>query len=217
MVQQYLNKLGEREKPFKDNLPGIDWFKSILLRHRDLTIKLAENTERNKEKVFVSSSDRLGASRCANTEPQPETSFQSSNFVEEQKEQLYPQTSPDMEVEDEQLRRQSTSQISLGKQKATNVIRNGLRPFFNEKLVSELNQHLFSVYIDETTDVSVKKQLAILVSYCHNFETKVDVIDVVDCPDGTAVALYTQMINTLKENNVPLQNWIGFVLTRLQP
>ncbi|KAG5860849.1 hypothetical protein JTB14_029069 [Gonioctena quinquepunctata] len=60
-------------------------------------------TKSNKEKVFVSSSDRLGASRCANTEPQPETSFQSSNFVKEQKEQLYPQTSPDMEVEDEQL------------------------------------------------------------------------------------------------------------------
>lgn len=35
-------------------------------------------------------------------------------------------------------------------------------------------------------------------------------IDVVDCPDGTAVGLYTQMIYTLKENNVPLQNWIGF-------
>ncbi|KAL0860507.1 hypothetical protein ABMA27_009881 [Loxostege sticticalis] len=103
-----------------------------------------------------------------------------------------------------------TSQISLAKQKATNVIRNGLRPFFNQKLISELNDHLFSVYIDETTDVSVKKQLAILVSYCHNFKTQVDVIDVVDCPDGTAVGLYTQMINTLKENNVPLQNWIGF-------
>lgn len=102
------------------------------------------------------------------------------------------------------------SEISLGKQKATNVIRNGLRPFFNQELVSELKQHLYSIYIDETTDVSVKKQLAILVSYCHNFETKVDVIDVVDCPDGTAIALYTQLINKLKENNIPLQNWIGF-------
>ncbi|KAG5876800.1 hypothetical protein JTB14_014130 [Gonioctena quinquepunctata] len=60
-------------------------------------------TKSNNEKVFVSSSDRIGASRCANTEPQPKTSFQSSNFAEEQKEQLYPQTSPDMEVEDEQL------------------------------------------------------------------------------------------------------------------
>ncbi|CAG4958825.1 unnamed protein product [Colias eurytheme] len=71
-----------------------------------------------------------------------------------------------------------TSQISLAKQKATNVIRNGLRPFFNNKLIDELKHHLFSVYIDETTDVSVTKQLAILVSYCHNFVTKVDVIDV---------------------------------------
>lgn len=51
MVQQYLNKLGKRTKRFKDNLPGIDWFKSFLLRHRDLTIKLAENTKRVRAAV----------------------------------------------------------------------------------------------------------------------------------------------------------------------
>lgn len=33
-------------KRFKDNLPGIDWFKSFMGRHPDLTIKLAENTKR---------------------------------------------------------------------------------------------------------------------------------------------------------------------------
>ncbi|RVE49702.1 hypothetical protein evm_005677 [Chilo suppressalis] len=245
---------------------------------------------KNEENFPLSSPERPGASTCS-YEPQPGTSFQSISYVEDQKEQLDPQTSSVMEVESEKLadnctegeeegynteneKKQSgnskcmakgrkkifkkkfqhdwlklpefkawllngnkddnaickvcnvfmkagkselkkhekaiTSQISLAKQKATNIIRTGLRPFFNNKLVSELNHHLFFVYIDETTDVSVKKQLAILVSYCHNFVTKVDVVDVVDCPDGTAVGLYTQMINTLKENNVPLRNWIGF-------
>lgn len=100
--------------------------------------------------------------------------------------------------------------IALGKQKATNIIRNGLRPFFNENLINTLKDHFFSVYIDETTDVSTKKQLAVMVSYSDKCETKVDVIDIVDCPDGTALSLYTQLINTLKENNVPLENWIGF-------
>ncbi|XP_063838163.1 uncharacterized protein LOC135087290 isoform X3 [Ostrinia nubilalis] len=232
----------------------------------------------NEEKIPLSSSERPGTSTCS-YELQPGTSFQSISYVEDQKEQLDPQTSSVMEIENEKSvdnctedeeegyntenekkqfkqigssksmakentklknteaaicsyivennlpissieplielikslpEKAITSQISLAKQKATNVIRNGLRPFFNNKLINELNNHLFSVYIDETTDVSVTKQLAILVSYCHNFITKVDVIDVVDCPDGTAVGLYTQMINTLKENNVPLQNWIGF-------
>lgn len=46
MVQKFLNKCGKREKRFVENLPGIDWFKSFLLRHHNLTIKLAENTKR---------------------------------------------------------------------------------------------------------------------------------------------------------------------------
>ncbi|KAG5881474.1 hypothetical protein JTB14_026531 [Gonioctena quinquepunctata] len=45
IVQQYLNKLGTRETRFKDNMPGMDRFKSFLNRHRDLTLKLAENTK----------------------------------------------------------------------------------------------------------------------------------------------------------------------------
>lgn len=46
IVQQYLNKLGVREKRFKDNMPGMDWFKSFMGRHKELTQKLAENTKR---------------------------------------------------------------------------------------------------------------------------------------------------------------------------
>ncbi|KAJ8941753.1 hypothetical protein NQ318_001347 [Aromia moschata] len=46
VVQQYLNKLGVTERRFKDNLPGLDWFKSFMKRHPELTIKLAENTKR---------------------------------------------------------------------------------------------------------------------------------------------------------------------------
>ncbi|KAJ8952793.1 hypothetical protein NQ318_008110 [Aromia moschata] len=46
VVQQYLNKLGVTERRFKDNIPGLDWFKSFMKRHQELTIKLAENTKR---------------------------------------------------------------------------------------------------------------------------------------------------------------------------
>lgn len=51
MVQQYLTKAGRTEKRFKNNFPGVDWFKSFMGRHEDLTIKLAENTKRVRAAV----------------------------------------------------------------------------------------------------------------------------------------------------------------------
>lgn len=51
LVQQYLNKCGKREKRFKNNLPGLDWFKSFMRRHPNLTIKFAENTKRVRAAV----------------------------------------------------------------------------------------------------------------------------------------------------------------------
>ncbi|KAJ8909324.1 hypothetical protein NQ315_016043 [Exocentrus adspersus] len=51
IVQQYLNKSGKREKRFSDNLPGLDWFKSFMARHPNLTIKFAENTKRVRAAV----------------------------------------------------------------------------------------------------------------------------------------------------------------------
>ncbi|XP_050305884.1 uncharacterized protein LOC126743011 [Anthonomus grandis grandis] len=46
IVQQYLNRLGVRDSRFKENMPGMDWFKSFMSRNKDLTVKLAENTKR---------------------------------------------------------------------------------------------------------------------------------------------------------------------------
>lgn len=100
--------------------------------------------------------------------------------------------------------------IAVAKQKATNVIRSGLRPFFNEQLVEKLRTNFYSIYIDETTDVSVSKQLAIVVTYCENLQTQVDVLDVVDCPDGSAISLYNNLIKCMEQNNVPFHNWVGF-------
>ncbi|KAG5868834.1 hypothetical protein JTB14_033273 [Gonioctena quinquepunctata] len=44
MVQRYLNRNGKREARFCENLPGLDWFKTFMLRHPNSTITVAENT-----------------------------------------------------------------------------------------------------------------------------------------------------------------------------
>jgi hypothetical protein len=102
--------------------------------------------------------------------------------------------------------------IQLGKQKATNVIRQGLRPYFNSQLVEDLNQTFFSVFIDECTDVTSKSQLAIVVSYysLENKNTEIDVLDVTELSSGTAEGIYETMMDVLISHKINLSNWVGF-------
>ena len=64
--------------------------------------------------------------------------------------------------------------------------------------------------IDETTDVGTVKQLAVCVSFCNNeMETDIDVIDFVECSNGSAVSIFTKLEETLeflRVREVPLRN-----------
>lgn len=102
--------------------------------------------------------------------------------------------------------------LQLGKQKATNIIRQGLRPYFTNELQQQLNATFFSVFIDECTDNTSKSQLGIVISYYSltSKTTEVDVLDVVEISSGTAEGIYTTMMDTLKMYQINLDNWVGF-------
>lgn len=51
VVQGYLNRLGKREKRFKNNCPGKEWIISFLKRHKELTVKMCENIKRARAGV----------------------------------------------------------------------------------------------------------------------------------------------------------------------
>ena len=53
----------------------------------------------------------------------------------------------------------------------TCIIKNALAPHFHKMLVEKLKDSFFSIIIDETTDVSTCKQLAI-ITRVYNNETK---------------------------------------------
>ena len=55
--------------------------------------------------------------------------------------------------------------LTLGEQKATNVIRQALGFDCLHETVTTLRSRLFSVIIDERTDLSTIKQLAVLATY----------------------------------------------------
>lgn len=51
LVKIYLDNKGIREKRFVDNLPGRDWFKSFMARHKQLSVRLSENVKRARAEV----------------------------------------------------------------------------------------------------------------------------------------------------------------------
>ena len=101
--------------------------------------------------------------------------------------------------------------IRLGKQNVTNVIRQALGPHYNEVLCDQLRLTPFSIIIDETTDVAVKKQLAIAVLFCNkDFEVEVDLLDMVECSDGKAETIFNLLCKVLEDKKIPTENWVGF-------
>ena len=83
--------------------------------------------------------------------------------------------------------------LTLGKQKATNVIRQVLGFDYLHEAVTTLQSHLFSVIIDETTDLSTIKQLAVLATYFdwNSFQSKYYLLDMVEVEDGTANGIFS--------------------------
>ncbi|XP_046394382.1 uncharacterized protein LOC124162069 [Ischnura elegans] len=51
VVREYLNRMGRKEKVFKDNFPGMEWVRGFLSRRRELTVRLGENIKRVRAAV----------------------------------------------------------------------------------------------------------------------------------------------------------------------
>ena len=77
--------------------------------------------------------------------------------------------------------------------------------------VSMLRSQKFSFIIDEATDLSTSKQLAILTTYfdMDAFETKHYLVDMVEVEAGTAEGIYSSVKNTFTELFIPMENIIG--------
>ena len=76
------------------------------------------------------------------------------------------------------------------------------------KVVTALQSQFFSVIIDETTDLSTAKQLAILATYfdMESFESKYYLVDMVEVEDGMAAGIHSALKSTFLELQVPVKN-----------
>ena len=98
--------------------------------------------------------------------------------------------------------------VTLGKQKATNVIRQVIGFDYLQEAVSALRERKFSVIIDETTDMGTLKQLAVLVTYfdMEAFSSKYYLLDMVEAADG----IYSAVKRVFSELHIPMNNIIGY-------
>jgi hypothetical protein len=86
-------------------------------------------------------------------------------------------------------------------------------------LTKKLRETKFSILIDESTDVSTNKQLAIVVRYfdqnsgqvCSKFFELIQIVTATN-PEANAehLRVYEAVLSTFKETEIPIKNIIGF-------
>ncbi|XP_018563337.1 uncharacterized protein LOC111692190 [Anoplophora glabripennis] len=104
--------------------------------------------------------------------------------------------------------------LNIKRFKSTNIMCESLGKSFLDNLYDALRKPgvFFSIILDETTDISIKKQCAFSVIY---FDTDRNVIknsffDLFETKGSTAVELYDALRNNLISKAIPLTNLVGF-------
>ncbi|XP_037805542.1 uncharacterized protein LOC119599717 [Lucilia sericata] len=101
--------------------------------------------------------------------------------------------------------------LQMGRTKCTKIIENVLCPYFKKELIADIGDIVFSLLIDESTDVSVKKQLGIVVRYYSESSRCIvnTFLKLVELEDSTASAITKAILLTLNEFNVNLNKFKG--------
>lgn len=102
--------------------------------------------------------------------------------------------------------------MNLKRTKCTEILKNVLCEVETQELIQHLQNHKFSILVDETTDISVKKQLCVLVRYqssAGKIETRLLELIELNAADCSALSLYTAFKTKLEQKRIPLENIVG--------
>lgn len=94
----------------------------------------------------------------------------------------------------------AASKLKLHRTKCTSVVKNLLYPYFKENLRMDIGDNMFSLLVDESTDISVKKQLGICIIFFS--ETRQSVVstflNILEIDNGTTASV----VDGIKKNLV---------------
>lgn len=101
--------------------------------------------------------------------------------------------------------------MSLGRTKATAIIKNLIGSSQFAVVVDLLRNNVFSLCEDESTDLSNQKSLCLVVRICINFEINDLFFGLLNVEKCDALSLYYLIVNHFNNNNINYkQNMIGF-------
>lgn len=107
------------------------------------------------------------------------------------------------------------AQMALGRRKCATLVQN-LGNHVLQELVNKLRQHKFSIILDETTDCTTNKALALVVKFFDHEQNrmKTAMLDIINVFDGNEAGssgegLYNLLIKCLENYKIPLTNLIG--------
>lgn len=98
------------------------------------------------------------------------------------------------------------STIKCGRTKATDIVTNRFGPQQQEELATVLRKQLFSIILDETTDVSSVKSLAVTVRYHNGSKVITQFLCLIEVPEATADILFAVLMSKFKDLKIPVKN-----------
>ena len=100
--------------------------------------------------------------------------------------------------------------VKLGKQRASNIIRQVFGKYFMSQVCEILRERMFSVIIDETTDRSTSKQMSVIVQVFREEKVQSLFLDIIEVTDSSAKGLFTAIKDCFESKQIPLENIVGF-------
>ena len=102
--------------------------------------------------------------------------------------------------------------IKCKRTKTKCIIRNALAPHFHQELVNKLCQKPFSLIIDETTDISTHKELALVTRQYdeQSMTVKCSLYELVEVTGGSAEQLFQAITRAFETDSISFENLIGF-------
>lgn len=101
--------------------------------------------------------------------------------------------------------------LRIHRTKCSKLISNVISPALLSELVEDIGNEPYSIIIDESTDISVQKYMAVCIRYFNVIQTDIvtEFLGIITVGETTAVALYDSLVNYLNKINLPIKNLIG--------
>lgn len=103
--------------------------------------------------------------------------------------------------------------VSLGRLKCTQIVKNIIAKRETEKIIEILKTHKFSILVDESTDITNTKFMCVLVQYVspNNKKVKIQLLELLslDAANCTAKNIFKTFKTFLEKNQIPIKNIVG--------